>query len=471
MISLDEFFRLNREIILFVYGLGFFILGFAIILQVQQSSRLELARSLRWLAAFGITHALHEWGDLFIPIQARYVDPVVVKFLLVIQLLLLAVSFACLFEFGISVLRPFTGASWLRGAPIIIFAAWAFLVFFILLPTASNLGVWDRNANALARYFIALPGGLLAAYGLRAHAIRRIQPLNVPIIFQTLQVAGISLGIYAILAGLVSPPVDFFPGNLVNTQTFEELIGIPIIIFRGIISILIAASVIRSLEVFSLEAQRKIEELEQQQIISAEHERLARELHDGAIQKVYTAGLLVESAARLTKPETELATRLARSVTVLHDAIADLRQNLAELHHSDTSSELPLTLLLQQLAQDPHYNTLVNISLDIQVPDDKSLSPIRTGHVFAIINEALANIVRHAKARNVNIEVHDLGEKLQILIKDDGIGLSPDAKPGYGLRNMRDRSRLLNGELYFSEPPTKGTTITLEVPWVETETL
>ena len=49
-----------------MYGLGFFILGFAIILQVQQSSRLELARSLRWLAVFGITHAFNEWGDLFI---------------------------------------------------------------------------------------------------------------------------------------------------------------------------------------------------------------------------------------------------------------------------------------------------------------------------------------------------------------------------------------------------------------------
>ena len=55
MSVLSQFFFYNKEIILFVYGLGFFILGFAIILQVQQSSRLELARSLRWLAAFGIT--------------------------------------------------------------------------------------------------------------------------------------------------------------------------------------------------------------------------------------------------------------------------------------------------------------------------------------------------------------------------------------------------------------------------------
>src|SRR5512138_1220990 len=115
MISLAEFFEINYQLILFIYGLGFFILGFAIILQVQQSSRLELARSLRWLAAFGMTHAFNEWGDLFIPIQAHYMSPTIIKLLLVFQLVLLAASFACLFEFGISVLSPFNLARWLNG--------------------------------------------------------------------------------------------------------------------------------------------------------------------------------------------------------------------------------------------------------------------------------------------------------------------------------------------------------------------
>jgi signal transduction histidine kinase len=86
-------------------------------------------------------------------------------------------------------------------------------------------------------------------------------------------------------------------------------------------------------------------------------------------------------------------------------------------------------------------------------------------HLLAIINEAFANIVRHAKARNVLLRAHELGEKLQIMIKDDGIGFSPNEGSGYGLRNMRDRARLLNGELYFSEPSSKGTMVTLEIPW------
>jgi len=468
MLHLNVFFAHNKEIFLFIYGLGFFILGFAIILQVQQSSRLELARSLKWLAVFGITHALNEWGDLFIPIQAQYLETTVIRLLRVVQLVLLAVSFASLFEFGISVLRPFNLAGWLHGVPAALLGAWVFVVFFIILPLEPDLEKWHHIANALARYFIGFPGGLIAAYGLRLHALKRIKPLNVPVIFNTLRIAGISLGIYAILGGLIPPPVNFFPGNVLNTLTFEQSVGIPPILFRALISIVIVVSVIRSLEVFGLETQRKIEELEQKQIITAEHERLARELHDGAIQKVYTAGLLVESAARLTEPKSELSSRLERSVVVLNDAIADLRHNLAELNHSDTvSSDEPLAPLLRRLAEEPHYNTLVNISLDLRLPEDKSLSPVRTGHIMAIVNEALANIVRHAHARNVTIQAYDLGERLHFLVKDDGVGFASNVKAGYGLRNMRDRSRLLNGEIQFSEPAKKGTTVTLDIPWFD----
>jgi len=467
--SLAEFFRVNRDLILFVYGLGFFILGFAILLQVQQSSRLELARSLRWLAAFGITHAFNEWGDLFIPIQAQYMSPAIVKFLLVIQLVLLSASFACLFEFGISVLSPFNLVRWLKGAPAVLFVIWLFVSFFILLPLQPDLEQWHHTSNALARYFIGFPGGLLAAYGLRVHAIKRIQPLNVPSIYNTLRIAGISLGLYAILGGLIPPPVGFFPGNVLNTLTFERLVGVPPIIFRTLITIVIAVTIIRSLEIFTLETQRKIEELEQQQIINAEHERLARELHDGAIQKVYTAGLLVESASRLAESKSEIGSRLERAVVVLNDAIADLRHNLAELHRSETSSsDQSLVQMLEDLSQDPHYNTLVKILLDLKLPEEKVLSPVRRRHVFAIVNEAMANIVRHANARTVNLQVHDIGGQLNIIIKDDGTGIAPNAQPGYGLRNMRDRARLLNGELHFSEPSKKGTTITLEIPWVDT---
>ncbi len=468
MISLAAFFDLNKEIILFAYGLVFFILGFAVILQARQSSRLDLARSLRWLAAFGITHAFNEWGDLFIPVQAHYLGPAAVRFLDIFQIILLAISFACLFEFGVAVLRPLGRARWLHGFAAGLLLVWVFVVFFILLPLQSDVLTWYHTANALARYFIGFPGGILAAYGLREHTFRRIAPLNAPQIVNTLRIAGIGLGIYAILSGLVPPPVDFFPGNILNSQTFMQFIGVPVLVFRSATGLIIAVAIIRALEIFDLETERRIESLEQQQIINTEHERLARELHDGAIQKVYTAGLLVEAAAHLAKPKSELGSRLARAVVVLNDAIADLRHNLTELNTNGLSAGEPLPQLLQELAEDAHYNSLVNISLELKLSESGSLSAVRTGHVFAIVNEALSNIIRHARARNVKLRAQDLGKYLQIVIKDDGVGLPLNTQPGYGLRNMRDRARLLNGRLDFSQPEGKGTIVTLEIPWIDT---
>src|SRR5512138_1558045 len=102
MSFIQNLFAVNHDIIFFIYGLVFFVVGLAIALQSRHSSRLDLARDLTWLAAFGFLHGFHEWGDLFIPIQAEYLEPSFIILLHYLHLMLLAASFACLFEFGIA---------------------------------------------------------------------------------------------------------------------------------------------------------------------------------------------------------------------------------------------------------------------------------------------------------------------------------------------------------------------------------
>lgn len=465
MISLANFLVVNHDLILFVYGLVFFVLGFAISLQVRRSSRLDLARSMRWLAAFGITHAFNEWGDLFIPLQAGYLGLSTVSVLLTMHMVLLAASFVCLFEFGVTILNNLGQAKWLRGVSIILFLTWLFAAFVFFLPLSIDHYHWQQTMVALARYFIGFPGGLLAAIGLRVYTLQRIKPLNVPQIVRMLKIAGFSLGIYAILSGLIPPPVNFFPGNWLNSQTFTGFFGVPPWIFRSLIGLVIAVTIIRSLEVFDLETERRIEKLEQLQIIAAEQERLARDLHDGAIQKVYTAGLLVESASKLADPDSEVGHRLVKAVVALNEAVIDLRRNLAELHAGTRSSDETVYRLLEQIASDSRYKAMISISLRLNLDESRSLSPIRSGHLSAIVNEALSNVVRHAHAENVAISATNDGQDLKIVISDDGIGFTDDQKPGYGLRNIRDRARLLNGTIEFIN--NKGTTISLVIPWMD----
>lgn len=466
MLIISEFFESNYEVIIFAYGLAFFVLGLAVIVQIRQSSRLELSRSLKWLAAFGIMHGLNEWGDLFIPLQATYLSPFWTIGLYVIQLILLALSFAALFEFGATTLMSIGRMTYLKGVSGILASAWAItsiLLFALSYPNYHH--AWRYTSMALSRYFIGFPGGLLAAYGLWAYTKKRIVPLDVPKIVRTFQVAEYSIAIYAVLSGLIPPPVNFFPGNLINTDTFTVFVGIPPWVFRTIIALTITIAITRALEIFELETNRRIEQLEQEKIIAAERERYARELHDGTIQKVYTAGLLVESAARIAEPETEIGKRLNRAVSILNDTIADLRQALTELHGYTSEKMPPLSELLKELIDDPHYKALLKVDLELDIPASKELSPRRTKHIIAIAAEGLANAVRHAQAQNVLVKAQDLGNKLQIIIKDDGVGLPETLKAGYGLSNIRDRTRLLNGTIECTSK--QGTKITVTIPWID----
>ena len=377
------------------------------------------------------------------------------------HLLLLAISFACLFEFGISLLP--TLGWWLRRVPALLLAVWLVAAFVVLPIRAPEPPAWHNAANALARYLIGFPGALLAAYALRRQAMTRIAPLNMPHIVNTLRVAGVALALYAILGGLIAPPVSFLPGSIINAAVIERAVGVPLAVFRSLLGLMMAVAIIRALEVFDLETARLIEGMEQAQILAAERERLARELHDGVIQTVYTAGLLVESAQKTAPPESPLAARLQQAETALNDAILDLRRNLGELR--TPSSGESLAGALRRVAQDDRYQSLVDVSLDLALPEAESLSPARTDHVMAIVREALSNVVRHARARRVNIAARHNGSRLVLTIKDDGAGLTHPHGDGYGLRNMRDRAHLLSGQLEVDGVSGKGTAVRLDIPW------
>ncbi len=467
MPSVVEFLRhlisVNAIVIQFVYGLAFFVLGLAIALQSRHSSQLDLARSLGWLAAFGFVHGFVEWGTLFIPLQAAYLNPEFITSLQHLHLLLLGISFACLFEFGVALLEPLRHRQWLHATSAALLASWFFVAFFPLRSSIADTQNWYNAGSALARYFIGLPGGMLAAYGLRKHTFERIVPMNVPHIARAMQTAGVSLAIYALAAGLLVPPVGFFPGNWLNDDTFSRAFIITPPILRSLIGLVIAISTIRALEIFDVETDRQIETIEEQQLLANERERIGRELHDGAVQKVYTAGLLVQSAQKLAPPDSPLEGRLSTAVGVLDDAIRDLRQNLGELRPSKPSA-MPLEKALRDLASDPRFGSLVKIRVDLDLPSSAGYSPERNSHILAIVQEALANTVRHAQARHILIQGKRIDGRLMLAIQDDGVSIPQHVVEGHGLRNMRERAALLQGRLEV-RPMEKGTSVVLDIPW------
>jgi hypothetical protein len=124
-VSLTQVLEINWIILYFISGQVFFVMGLATGLQWRRQSRLDLARPLPWLAAFGVAHGLNEWGYIFVPLQALYLEDAAVRILLIAHLLLLALSFFFLFQFGIELLLPpRSRRRWLHAVPGILFLLW-----------------------------------------------------------------------------------------------------------------------------------------------------------------------------------------------------------------------------------------------------------------------------------------------------------------------------------------------------------
>jgi signal transduction histidine kinase len=301
--------------------------------------------------------------------------------------------------------------------------------------------------------------------GLRQQTRKRIQSEGFFHIARTFQVASLALVAYAILAGLFVPPALFFPANMINAETVVNVSGLPPQVLRSLAGLVLVISIVRGLEIFEVEVDRRIEEMEQKQILHTERERIGRELHDGAIQTVYTAGLMAESI-RNKIDDGPLAARLDHVISALNHAIRDLRQFIVELE-PDAPYE-SLADGLSQLAEDPHLRSLIDVEVHIACDESNTFSPARATHVLAIANEALSNVVRHAYARHVWITAERHNGQLEVTVADDGIGFSSEPVAGFGLRNMRDRSRLLGGDVRIERRSPQGTRVVLSVPWDDT---
>lgn len=459
---LREFLEINSVLVWFVYGLVFFVLGLAIALRSRAHSRLELARHLSWLAAFGFLHGLNEWGDLFIPIQATYLPAATVNFLYFVQSLILAASFTVLFQFGAELLRD----RWprLRLIPSMVTLAW--LVWFLIahINLQGNMPAHRDIASVWARYLIGFPGGMLGALGLYHQVRKQIRPMHLKKIETPFLVASLALVAYALAGGLIVPRANFFPASWLNNGAVIAVLGINPPVIRSIIGLTLAVSVIRALEVFQIEVDRIIEQMQVERELIYERDRIGRELHDGAIQTIYTAGLLVETATRKLEPSSDLVPPLTRAGKAINEAITDLRSFIGGLR--PPQEQQSLRHALEERAADGNLASVVDIDWSLDLPDDLSFPPARITHVLGILNEALSNAIRHAGAHHVRVNAMRQADSLELVIEDDGQGFNKnDGERGYGMRNMQDRARLLDGNLQVNSKPGVGTRVVLSAPW------
>ncbi len=172
MATLREFFSTNEIVVVFGYGLVFFLLGFALTLHARRPSELMVARVLPLLGSFGLLHGVAEWGPVFIPIQATYMPPENIVALWAVHGTMLAMSFAFLLQFGLRLVaeglpRRF---HYLPALAWVVFGAW--LAMYVLrgpfLHDDVSIVGWLDDGRHL--------GPLLACFPRRARDVLRLKP-------------------------------------------------------------------------------------------------------------------------------------------------------------------------------------------------------------------------------------------------------------------------------------------------------
>lgn len=202
----------------------------------------------------------------------------------------------------------------------------------------------------------------------------------------------------------------------------------------------------------------------------AERARLAREIHDGPAQVLANTVMrlgLVEQMY-LHSPH-DVQAELARVRTALQESLKDVRRFIFNLRPASLT-EVGLIPTLRQYTRD--YSEQFEVPVELNLPENLTLSPNQELVVFRIIQEALQNIHKHAEASKVDINVLQRpGGPLTMTISDDGKGFDPKAvrmtsPASSGLVGMRERAATVGGTLKVDSKSGIGTTITLVLPKV-----
>jgi signal transduction histidine kinase len=207
-------------------------------------------------------------------------------------------------------------------------------------------------------------------------------------------------------------------------------------------------------------------ELSQQLVNTQEEERksLSRELHDHVAQVL--TGLRME-LGRVERIAAPLDARVGPAVVECKGLVDDMFNTVRGLAlglRPSMLDDIGLQAALEWHVRDFTGRYSMNVELEMD-GDSDALSDKHRTCVYRVVQEALTNCVRHARAQNVTIEVHTRDGHLQVSVTDDGVGLDPvHRRDGLGLRGIDERVKELDGTMTISRDAGGGTAVDVQLP-------
>jgi signal transduction histidine kinase len=195
--------------------------------------------------------------------------------------------------------------------------------------------------------------------------------------------------------------------------------------------------------------------------VQADRDRIARDLHDHVVQRIFATGLALDRIARSVKEESpELADRIAERVDELDGTITRIRSAIFELQEAEDASPVAVRHRLGEVVRSVTEGQAVRP--DLRIRNDVEDLPVGLVHdVVAVVRELVTNVVRHAAATRVTVLV-TFADDVRVVVTDDGRGVPPIAVRS-GLANLADRAERRGGTLSVASGPT-GTEVSWTVP-------
>jgi PAS domain S-box-containing protein len=195
-------------------------------------------------------------------------------------------------------------------------------------------------------------------------------------------------------------------------------------------------------------------------LLAEDHERIARDLHDTVIQRLFASGLSLQSVLP-TVPETAKV-KIERILDDQDDAIRELRTaifGLASKRSAGRTVRVVVNDLVDESARVLGFRPTLHFTGVLDTIDEAA-----TAEVAAVVREALSNVARHARARKVEVTLKHADQELLLQVSDDGEGIPGSHRLGSGLLNMHDRAERLGGSCSVTSAEHAGTTVRWQIP-------
>ncbi|MBN1536133.1 MAG: sensor histidine kinase [Anaerolineales bacterium] len=481
----------------FIYGLAFFSMGLAMVLETRRVPLLAGPRTLHPFSVFFFINGIVSWVEAGILIAGRegysFAD-----WIFGVHFILLLISFSCLLLFSIRAMHPIDPKPHPHERYISAGLLLFYMVLVALIVIELNLSVDKRILllHQCIRFGLAIPGAWLAALALWKVSQGSVAITNQPLRF-FLQIVAICFVLFGVSQVFVFSNQYYLTNDLYQRELFD-FSGFYIEMGRCLLALVMTISLIRvsqlvederlrqfdSAQQARVEAMLRIEnelveretmrqELLRHIVLAQEDERarIARELHDETAQFL-TAFSLNLATIQNSLTGQEKVTGLLENLQNLSKAMSQGIHRMVNDLRPAQLDDLGLAAALQTLT-DEKLEAGLNVRCEINGQSPR-LDPVIETVIFRIAQEALTNVAKHAQTQRATLQLRVNSERVMLRVHDQGVGFDPGdkqyGKRGWGLVGMRERAESVGGVFQVFSATGEGTLIEVTIPLINAKT-